>query len=208
MDQGGGRLLEAVAERVLARYLRRAGATGVMVVDQKTDPARMSGVDLVYTRAGSSTRVKVKADPYFGTDPHKIADQGLLFYRGIADSYAFEIISHHVTRDPGWIYSSTADELFYYFVALSQTEEDVAALMGEADEVFFSELAVERDELHIIPMAPLKAWFETHHERYMPRPVRFGDHSGWYRIIPAGDIASAVPSIQVKGPVFAGLDQP
>lgn len=200
-----GRLLDSVAERVLVRYLRRTGASGVMAVDDVTDPARLSGVDIVYTKAGSAIRAKVKADAYFGTDPRKIADQGLVFYRGQANAYAFETISHHVTREPGWMFNSVADELLYYFIAVAQTEETVAALMQEPDEVFFSELAVERDELHVLPMDPLKSWFEANHERYTPRPVRLGDHSGWYRIIPIPDITRALSSAQVRGPIFAGL---
>ena len=205
MDASGGRLLEAVAERVLTRYLRRAGATGVMIIDEATDPTRLGGVDIVYTLSGTTTRSKVKADPYFGNDPAKIADQSLVFYRETAHAYAFETISHHLTRDLGWMFNSMADEILYYYLALGQSEEVVSALMHEADDVFFAELAVERDELHVLPMAPLRTWFDANHERYMPRPVTLGDHSAWFRIIPAEDITAAVPSVQVKGAIFEGL---
>jgi hypothetical protein len=201
----GGRLLDAVAQRILIRYLRRAGGSGVMAVDWAMDPQRLTGVDIVYTRAGNSVRAKVKPDSYFGTDSRKVSDQNLPFYRGAGNAYAFETISHHVTREAGWMVNSAADELMYYFLALGQSEEIVAMLANEPDEVFFSELAVERDDLHVMPMAPLRAWFEANQEKYMPRPVMLGDHSGWYRIVPVGDIASAVPGIQVKGPVFASL---
>lgn len=205
MSASGGRLLEAVAERALSRYLRRSGATGVMIIDENTDPARLGGVDLVYTRSGDTVRAKVKADAYFGTDRAKIADQSLTFYRETVRSYAFETISHHLTRDLGWIFNSMADEILYYYVAIAQSEDDVAALMQETDAVFFTELAVERDELHVLPMAPLRAWFEANHERYMPRPVTLGDHSAWFRIIPIADITAAIPSVQVRGQIFSSL---
>jgi hypothetical protein len=196
----GGRLLDAVAQRIVIRYLRRAGASGVMAVDCAMDPQHLSGVDIVYTRAGNSVRAKVKPDAYFGTDARKISDQSLPFYRGDGNAYAFETISHHV-------FNSTADELLYYFLALGQSEDVVGTLANEPDEVFFSELAVERDDLHVIPMAALRDWFESNQARYTPRPVMLGDHSGWYRIVPVSDIASAVPGLQVKGSVFAGLAQ-
>lgn len=200
----GGKLLQSVAGRICDRYLRLDGAT-TMLVTSDADPLHAVGVDLVYNRGGRSVRVKIKPDAYFGTDPRKIADQQLVFYRCLANSYAFETISHHVTRQPGWMFNSEADDLFYYFMALGQTEEEIAALMEEPDEVFFSELVVERDELHIIPLEPLRAWFEENYERYTPRPVTLGDHSGWYRIIPIEDIAPSIRDSAVRGPIFSRL---
>lgn len=201
----GGALLQSVADRVLARYLREGGATGVLQVDGDTDPGRLAGVDIVCNRAGRGVKVKVKPDAYYGIDPRKIADQDLTFYRAPASCYAFETISHHVTRDPGWMFNSMADEIYYYFLALDQTEGEIAALMEGPDEVFFSELSMERDDLRVLPMAALREWFEANHERYTPRPVKLGDHSGWYRIIPVADIDSAVPGVLQRGPVFARL---
>ncbi|MDO8964241.1 MAG: hypothetical protein Q7W30_07100 [Coriobacteriia bacterium] len=200
----GGKLLQSVAGRIIDAYLRSDGAT-TMLVTSDSDPLRASGVDLVYNRAGRAVSCKVKPDAYFGTDPRKIADQQLVFYRCLANSYAFETISHHLTREPGWMFNSNADELFYYFLALGQTEDEIGALMDEPDEVFFSELAVERDELHILPLEPLRDWFEANFERYTPRPVTLGDHSGWYRIIPISDIDPTVRDAAVRGPIFSRL---
>ena len=201
----GGDLLQSVAARILERHLRESGVAGVLRVDGNSDPARLAGVDIVCNRAGHGVKIKVKADAYFGTDPRKIADQGLTFYRAPVSAYAFETISHHVTRDPGWMFNSLADELYYYFLALDQPEEEIAALMDGPDEVFFSELSVERDDLHVLPMPTLRDWFDANNERYTPRPVKIGDHSGWYRIIPVSDIDGTVPGVVHKGAVFARL---
>jgi hypothetical protein len=201
----GGALLQSVAARILERYLCESGATGVMAVNGDADPSRLAGVDIVCSRGGTGIKVKVKPDAYYGTDPRKIADHDLTFYRTPISCYAFETISHHITRDPGWMFNSMADELYYYFLALDQTEDEVAALMDGPDEVFFAELSVERDDLHVLPMPPLREWFEAQHERYTPRPVQLGDHSGWYRIIPVTDIDGSVPGVSRKGPVFARL---
>jgi hypothetical protein len=201
----GAALLQAVADRIIERYLREGGATGVLRVDGDADPLRLSGVDIVCTRSGQTVRIKVKADAYYGSDPGKIADQELVFYRAPVDCYAFETISHHVTRDPGWMVSSAADDLYYYFLALDQPEDEVAVLMDGPDDVFFSEISVERDDLHILPMAALRAWFEANGDAYMPRPVKMGDHSSWYRIIPVAEIDQSVPGVLEKGPVFSRL---
>jgi hypothetical protein len=201
----GGALLQAVAARIIERYLLEGGATGVMLVDGDADPLRLPGVDLVCNRGGSSTKIKVKADAYYGADPRKVADQDLVFYRAPVHCYAFETISHHLTRDPGWMVASSADELYYYFLALDQTEDDVAVLMDGPDEAFFSDLSVERDDLHVLPMAALRTWFEANGDAYMPRPVKLGDHSGWYRIVPVTDIDGAVPGVVEKGSVFSRL---
>lgn len=205
MRLAGGQLLQAVGDRILCKYLATTGATGIMAVDEHADPGRFTGVDIVYNPGGTARKVKVKPDTYFGTDPRKIADQELVYYRSPANAYAFETISHHVTREPGWMFNSLADELFYYFLAIAQPEEEVAALMEEQDEVFFGELAVERDELHVLPMPPLREWFEANHERYMPRPVTLGDYAAWYRIIPVRDIDGVVQGVEARGSVYGKI---
>lgn len=207
MKRSGGALLQAVADRIIGRHLARSGASAILVVDSEFDPLKRAGVDVVCTKDGASLRVKVQPDPYFGTDPAKSDDQALAFYRKAGGAYALETIAHHVTREPGWVFGSTADDLYYYFLAISQPEDEVAALMEEPDGVFFSELAIDRDELHILPMTALRAWFAPNNERYMSRPVAHGDHSGWCRIVPLADVAAAVPGLTVQPNVFARLSE-
>jgi hypothetical protein len=200
----GGRLLQAVAGRIIEAHLRLDGAT-TMLATSDADPLVAEGIDLVYNRGGRAVRVKIKPDTYFGADARKVADQDLMFYRGDSGSYAFETISHHLTRGPGWMLNSRADELYYYFLALGQGEAEVAALMEGPDEVFFSELVVDRDELHVLPLPPLREWFEENQERYVPRPIALGDHSGWYRIVPIADIDASVRGNAVRAPIFSRL---
>ncbi len=201
---GGNGLHHAVGCRILGRHLSRNGASGVVLPDLSL--GETGGVDITCSRNGRASAIKVKADPYCGTDAEKIADRELVFYRREGSDYAFEAISHHVTRQPGWIFNSEADDLYYYFLALGQSEKEIAALLGEPDEVFFGELKVDRDDLHVIKMAPLRTWFEDNFEHYMPRPVLVGDHSAWYRIVPRATLAAAVP-IAVSGPVFAAISR-
>lgn len=195
-------LLQAVAGRIVARYLEVSGAANVRLVGPRLAQLTGDGVDLVYNRAGAQVKAKLKPDTYFGTDPVKVADRGRVFYRGREDVYAFEVISDNATREPGWMLHSRADELLYYFLVLDHTEEEVAALAAEPDDVLFSELRVDRDELRILPMQRLRAWVEESFEDYTPRPVTVGDRVAWYRLIPRGDIERAVSGITVVGSVF------
>lgn len=200
-------LLQAVSERIIIRFLRRAGHDDARQVMSRNGGGAGTGVDLVYSAGGQLVRIKVKPDPYFGTDPAKVTDRSLTFYRPDAGHYAFESISNHMTREPGWMFSSDADQIYYYYLALSQSEQEIAALSAEPDGVFFGELKVERDELHILPMKGVRHWFEANYELYTPRPVTVGDHAAWYRLIPCADIDRSVAGIKTVTPVFAHLTE-
>ena len=204
MHNGGTALLQSVAERILAAHLKAGGARDVEVVSG-FESLGGHGVDIIFSHAGKRTQIKVKPDPYFGTDPAKINDRSRVFYRANVDSYAFEAVANTATRAPGWIFSSPSDEIFYYRLALTQQEDEVSALVGEPDEVFFSELAVERDDLLVMDMAPTRAWFETHFDDYTSRPVMLGGAAAWYRLVPRADIERAVVDIDDIGPVFEFL---
>lgn len=197
----GSRLLHEVAVRILVRYLRGAGSPDAAACTDALSGAQC--VDLSYSRNGQRVRVTVKADSYAGIDAHKIAQRELVFYRPSTGMYGLESLADTFSRQPGWVQRSQADELFYYRLAIAQTEDEVAALMDEPDDVFFSEIAVERDDLRIIPMRPLQDWFATSGERYAPRPVLTEGRSAWYRIVPEADLEAAIPGVQHVGSIFA-----
>lgn len=200
----GNDLLQATAERILASWLTNAGKLDVVRTGGREFLGGKS-VDITYSWQGGRQRVKVKADPYIGTDPAKINDRDLPFYRSDAGIYAFEAVANSATREPGWIFNTEADELYYYYVAVAQTEDEVRALFAEPDEVFLSELRVDLDDLHILPMRETLEWFEANYEQYTPRPVMQGGFAAWYRLVPRADIMGAVGGIRDVGPVFATL---
>lgn len=201
----GQLLLQSVAERILAMHMLANGMDEVEVVNPWPSTSTRAGVDITYRFAGRTVKVKVKPDAYFGRDPAKAQDRSLSFYRPEGEAYAFEAISNAATREPGWIFNSEADELYYYLLAISQPEDEVAALMEESDEVLLDELGVDRDELHVLPMRPVREWFEEHYEQYTPRPVMVGNHSAWFRIIPRHVLAQAVQGRRVVHSVFSRL---
>jgi hypothetical protein len=198
-------LHQDVADRIVARWLTRQGKVDVQLTGGLVGLGGRS-VDITYSWQGDRRRIKVKADSYFGTDPAKVRDRTLTFYRQDSFAYAFEAVANTATREPGWMFNSSADEIYYYYLAIAQPEADVRALMGEPDEVFFTELAVERDELVVMPMAVTREWFEANFERYTPRPVMNAGASAWYRLVPREDLERAVPEVRRVGPIFVGLD--
>lgn len=199
----GSELLHGVAERILLSHLHSKGFLDAALTGDMLDEAE--GIDLTYTTGGRRMGVKIKADSYFGVDQAKIADRDLVFYRSETSSYGFEAIANAATRQPGWLQRSSADELFYYRLVLAQTEEEIAALMEEPDEVFFAEIKVERDNLKVLPMRALQRWFEATGDRYMSRPVVTGGRAAWYRIVPQSDVESAIEGVRDIGRVFPAL---
>lgn len=196
--------LAQVAQRVVARYLSSQGRADVQIVSGFSSLGGR-GVDITYAWQSGRKAVKVKADPYYGTNPLKIAERDLPFYRSDTGHYAFEAVANAMTREPGWIFESSADDLYYYLAAIDQPEDEVKALLAENDDVLFAELRIERDFLVIMPMAEVKRWFEENFERYTPRPVMSGGVSAWYRLVPRDDIESSITGIKRIGPVFATL---
>jgi len=197
-------LLNEAAERIIVRHLIAHGASRAEVV-QRTGGVHGHGVDIVAIEGRVSSRIKVKADPYFGLDAHKIDNRDLVFYRADAGSFAFEAVANSATRELGWCLSSDAEELYYYYLTLGQTADEVRALLREPDEVFFSELGVERDELVVLSMPRVRAWCEEHIQDYAPRPVTLSGVASWYRLIPRSDIEHASVPVRSAGAIFSAL---
>ena len=198
----GAILLQVVAERIISRYLRAEGMKDVSSVTLNRRNGFGDGVDMTYSRLGHVMKVKVKADPYFGLDPQKISDMTRSFYRPDNGDYALEVVAHHLTREPGWVFRSDADELFYYLIALDQSEGEVAALIREQDDVFFEGLRVARDDLRILPMDDVRDWFSLNQAEYASRPIQIGTHSAWYRLIPRVELERVIPSVTRIGSIF------
>ena len=197
-------LLQAVAERIVGRYLASLPDTEVVPASENHSVGDR-GVDLRYVSQGERRSVKVKPDVYFGTDPLKVADRSLSLYREDVGRCALQAVADSSTRDRGWIFTSEADEIFYYYLAISQPEDQVRALFAEPDEAFFSRLEVERDDLLVLPMAATRAWFAEQAERSPSRPVAHGDSSAWYRLVPRVEIEREVRGAADRGPIFGSL---
>ena len=198
-------LLHEVATRIITKYLTVRGATPGRGRGCVRTASHGRGVDIVAIEGRVSRRIKVKADPYFGTDSRKIGDRGLEFYRADSGCLAFEAVANTATRELGWTLASEAEDLYYYYLALGQTPDEVRALLAEPDEVFYSEIAVERDELLVLPMDRVRTWFEEHHQDYAPRPVMHDGVASWYRLVPRADLEKALGRVPSSGAIFPRL---
>ncbi|HSK48479.1 MAG TPA: hypothetical protein VLA05_10835 [Coriobacteriia bacterium] len=198
----GHALLQSIAERIVTRWLQNQGSE---VVSAGGEGSRGRGVDLTSTSPDGVRRIKVKPDAYYGIDATKAADRSLALYRGSTGSLALEAVANSVTREPGWGLSSDADDLFYYFVAISQPEDVVAELAAQSDEVLFANLEVERDELLVLPMPATVKWFAQNIDRYAPRPVARAGVSAWYRLVPRADVEAGVKGVRSAGPIFESI---
>ncbi|MHB1017256.1 MAG: hypothetical protein ACYC2X_05145 [Coriobacteriia bacterium] len=199
----GVALTHEVAKRIVGAYLARNG--GVSVAVTPSERTISDGIDIRYMMAGRPTTARVQADCYFGTDAEKAADRSLPMYRMESSTYALEEIADVATKMPGWIFSSKADVLLYYRMAIARPEAEVSVLLGSPDAIFFSELGVERDELQFIPLVALRSWFAREAERFTPRPVFAEGRMSWCRIVPIAELESGVADVRVVQPVYGSL---
>ncbi|NTU71056.1 MAG: hypothetical protein HGB10_04465 [Coriobacteriia bacterium] len=205
-EAGDLTILQQAAERIISRYLLTNGAVRADVVSHATGVHGV-GVDIVVVEGSLARRLKVKADPYCGTDSALIADRDLALYRPDAQCFALESVANTQTREPGWTLASEAMDLYYYCLAIAQPAEEVAALLAEPDDILIGELAVATDQLFVIPMSPLSEWFAAHFQEYAPRPVTTDGVPSWYRLVPRGDVAGGLEQGMVRdlGHIFASL---
>jgi hypothetical protein len=201
----GTKLLHALAERIIVAYLQLNGRVDVRANDESAIAARADKVDITYMTPAGKHAIKVKSDPYIGDDPGKASDRLRSFYRPDAKEYALETIG--ANRQPGWLFSSAADDLYYYYLAIDQTEDEVEALFRESDPLFFSTLRVAKDDLHIIPLGELRAWLEPKQDSYPTRPVVRDGEAAWYRLVPRDDVASGIAGMQTIGSIFGAVSR-
>jgi len=199
----GAALTREVAKRVVGAYLSTHG--GVTVAVAPAERPVGDGVDIRYMMAGRPMAARVQADCYFGTDAGAAADRALPMYRMESSTYAIEETADVATKMPGWLFSSQADELLYYRMAIPRPEGEIAALLDSPDDVFFSELGVERDELRIIPLPALRTWFSRQADLFTPRPVFAEGRMSWCRIVPIADLEAAIPQVRVVDSVYRSI---
>ena len=138
------------------------------------------GIDLILAEGGSRVTVDLKVDSYFGKDPNKKA-RGL--YNLDSDALLFETISQlRFDRDslvqapdvPGWFWTSEADEVYHYFIAVLGPVERLKELHREAqsaaklgggvtsfDTALLADLEVERDLLVTYPLKEAREWYRS-----------------------------------------------
>ncbi len=153
----------AVAAKEIEAYLRRLpGTVEVLNVEQETE-YQQQDVDLLWWfKRGAELyqyKIEVKGDQYHQTG-----------------NYFFETISNETKNTPGCFLYTTADYIFYYFVAVR--------------------------ELHVLPMPATRAWFLTHEQEFVLRatstPVGKGKiYKTIGRLVPRKRVKQEVPGVKI-----------
>jgi hypothetical protein len=160
-------------------------------------------IDLVLNLPNAQKKtIDLKVDSYYGSDPsRKIRDlcnpdSGFILLETISQlqydrsrkvSTNGTLPVRQKADVPGWFFKSSADEVYYYFLALLNTETQLNPLYAEyvelakdnqpTDEVenrLLGELRVDRDLLVSFSLSEARAWYDTVPETmfhgYAPAP--------------------------------------
>jgi len=188
---------------VVKRYLTR-GHDSRDLRDVHSNPEFYDkDIDLVLNLPNAQKRtIDLKVDSYYGSDPsRKIRDlcnpdSGFILLETISElqyDRSREVSTNGtlpVRQEadvPGWFFTSSADEVYYYFLALLNTGTQIDLLYSEyvelvkdnqpTDEVenrLLRVLRVDRDLLVSFSLSKARAWYETVPETafhgYAPAP--------------------------------------
>lgn len=205
--------LESIGLAVVKAWIRATDRT-VAIDDVHDNPAWFSkGVDLVLKRPGGIESIDLKVDSYFGTDPAKKArglynlDSGVLLIETTSQlRYDRADLDRHPDV-PGWFFTSQADTIYYYFVAIETPAATLKPILARreilknrngAAELFERELIgalnIERDELLTYSLEKARKWYSN------APPAAF---EGWAG---AGNPGYVTVSKRLKRDFFLGTD--
>ena len=148
------------------------------------------GIDLVLNLPNTQKKTTdLKVDSYIGSDPsRKIRglcnpDSGFILLETISQlqydrsrkvSTSGTLPVRQKADVPGWFFTSSADEVYYYFLALLNTETQLNPLYSEYVELvkgnqpteevenrLLRELRVDRDLLVSFSLSEARAWYDT-----------------------------------------------
>ena len=175
---------------VVKRYLTRDKDSRDLR-DVHSDPEFYDkDIDLVVNLPNAQKRtIDVKVDSYYGSDPMRRIrdlcnpDSGYILLETISQlqyersrkvSANGTLPVRQEADVPGWFFTSSADEIYYYFLALLNTETQLNPLYAEyaelvknirpTDEVenrLLRELRVDRDLLVSFSLSQARTWYET-----------------------------------------------
>ena len=195
--------LEWFGLAIVKRYLTK-GKDSRDLRDVHSNPEFYDkGIDLILNLPNAQKKtIDLKVDSYIGSDPsRKIRglcnpDSGFILLETISQLQydRSRKVSSNGTLPvrqkadvPGWFFTSSADEVYYYFLALLNTEDQLNPLYAEyvelakgnqpTDEVenrLLRELRVDQDLLVSFSLSEARAWYdaapETVFHGYAPAP--------------------------------------
>lgn len=183
------RTLEWIGLSIVKRYI--SSTTSDKVEDVHSDPAYFQkGIDLILHHSNSSTTtIDLKVDSYYGSDPERKIrglcnpDSGYILLETISQ-LQFDRERHANNNGtlrvrnrpdvPGWFFTSTADEVYYYFLAILSSTSELRPLYSEYLELIrtrsptheletklLKTLKIDRDLLISYRLDKARSWYET-----------------------------------------------
>jgi hypothetical protein len=180
--------LEWFGLTIVRRYLARLGSG---VQDVHNDPQYFSkGIDLILHEPTRGKRsIDVKVDSYYGSDSKRKVrglcnpDSGFILLETISQlQYDRErnagpngsIPVKNKADVPGWFFTGSADEVYYYFLALLNEESELNPIYAEyvslaksntstqeVENKLIRSLRVDRDLLVTFRLDDARKWYET-----------------------------------------------
>lgn len=173
----GAKKIELIGLAILKRHWLLENPNW-RIEDVHSDPRYFpKGIDLIIHREppDCGLGVDVKVDTYIGTNPERKVrglcnpDSGVLLLETLS-----QLQYDRQERDvPGWFYTSKADEIHYYYLALLNDASDLNPHFAEirrcldnnesteaAEENLIRSLRVDRDLLLAYSLKDARVWFE------------------------------------------------
>lgn len=173
----GAKKVEYIGISILKRYWAIQNP-GLEVIDVHSDPSYFPrGIDLILKTPSRSLTLAadVKVDTYIGSDPSRKVrglcnpDSGVLLIE-ILSQLQYDRREKDVR---GWFYTSEANEIQYYYLALLNSPEELSPFFAEVrrllalgepteslEERLIKALRVDRDLLVTYDIERAREWFE------------------------------------------------
>jgi len=218
-------LLAWIGTAIVERYLQaQAGTVAVVNVEDNPDYQRRD-VDLLWrvlVERGDTVRewrIEVKVDRYAAP---KDAVLGT-FARRDTGNFALETVSNDERGSPGCFLYTSAHELYYYYLAVSNSPVEVHRYHEDGDaEGMLARLKVLRDVLYVLPVQPTRDWFLRRQDEFVDWETGTAGASGQalYRTrgkkVPRQRVLAEVPGVQeipdlyrqVMGPPEPAREEP
>lgn len=160
-------------------------------------------------------RIEVKVDRYAAP---KDTDSLGTFARRNTGNFALETVSNDERGSPGCFLYTSAHDLYYYYLAVSNSPVEVHRYYEDGDvEGMLARLKVMHDVLYMLPVQPTRDWFLHHQDEFVDWETGTAGASGQalYRTrgkkVPRQRVLAEVPGVreipdlfqQVMGPSAA-----
>jgi hypothetical protein len=182
------KMLEWIGLTIVKKYLSTISAD--KLEDVHSNPNYFTkGIDLIlHHQSGSTTTLDLKVDSYYGSDPDRKI-------RGLCNPDSHYILLETIsqlqyerettpdqgtlrTRNrpdvPGWFFTGSADEVYYYFLAILSTPSDLRPFYSEYLELLrtrnstqqleaklLSSLRTDQDLLITYRLDKARIWYKT-----------------------------------------------